>query len=42
MQTSKDREMIVPGVEIAPAYQKAMVASEFFTQDLEEVSGGVR
>ena len=27
---------------VAPAYQKEMVASEFLTQDLDEVSGGVR
>ena len=44
MHTSKDEKALAPSVmvEIAPAYQKAMAASEFFNQDLEEMAGGVR
>ena len=44
MHTSKDERALAPSVivKIAPAYQKAMAASEFFTQDLEEMTGGVR
>ena len=43
MQTS-DKRASTPSVtvEIAPVYQKAMTASEIFSQDLEEMTGGVR
>ncbi len=44
MHTSKDEKASAPSVivKIAPAYQKAMAASEIFTQDSEEMAGGVR